>query len=124
MSAFINQLEKQKKREVHHQFVLPGTAQNAEWLTLQELEGQAQVLYNRIEALLPKNIRLERKGVQLQKFNSPSAKAKMQIRASISATNQRSYMLKIHCHEVNPKGGMTKIARAEYHYKESRLPYS
>ncbi|QNR23805.1 hypothetical protein [Croceimicrobium hydrocarbonivorans] len=120
MSAFISLLEKQKKRELQHQFDLPSKAKNTEWLTLQEVEGQAQKLYDRIVALLPNNISLVRQEVQLQTYKTPNPAARMQIRANISASNHRSYVLKIHCHELNPKGNMTKVARAEYHYKETR----
>lgn len=120
MSAFISLLEKQKKREFHFQFDLPARASNTEWLTLQKVEQQAEKLYESICALLPKNINLVRQQVNLQTYKTPTKAAKMQIRANISATNHRSYVLKVHCHELNPKGNMAKVARAEYHYKESR----
>lgn len=120
MSAFISLLEKQKKRELQHFFELPARAKNTEWLTLQELEEQAQKLFKRISALLPNNIDLVRKEVQLETYRTPKPSARMQIKANISASNHRSYVLKLHCHEVNPKGNMIKVARVEYHYKESR----
>lgn len=120
MSAFISLLEKQKKRELQHFFDLPSKAKNTEWLTLQELEEQAQKLYNRISALLPNNIDLVRQEVQLETYRRPKAAARLQIRANISASNHRSYVLKLHCHEINPRGNMVKVARVEYHYKESR----
>lgn len=120
MSAFINLLEKQKKREFQFQFDLPSKARNTEWLTLQQLELQAEKLLADISALLPKNISLVREMVNLQTYKTPKTAAKMQIRANIAATNHRSYILKVHCHELNPKGNMAKVARAEYHYKEAR----
>ncbi len=120
MSAFISLLEKQKKRELQFQFDLPGKAKNTEWLTLQQVEEQAEKLYESISALLPKNIKLKREMVNLQTYKTPNRAARMQIRANISATNHRSYVLKVHCHEVNPRGNMAKVARAEYHYKEAR----
>lgn len=120
MSAFISLLEKQKKREFQFQFDLPSKAQNTEWLTLQQVEEQAEKLYQSISALLPKNISLVRNQVNLQTYKTPNRAARMQIRANISATNHRSYVLRVHCHELNPKGNMAKVARAEYHYRESR----
>ncbi len=122
MSAFISLLEKQKKRELQLQFDLPSKAKNTQWLTIQHLEEQAQKLYDSISALLPKNVSLVREEVNLQTYKTPNRAARMQIRANISATNHRSYVLKVHCHELNPKGNMAKVARAEYHYKESRKP--
>lgn len=120
MSAFINLLEKQKKREFQFQFDLPSKAKNTEWLTLQHLEEQAERLYESISALLPKNVKLKREMVNLQTYKTPKQAARMQIRANISATNHRTYVLKVHCHELNPRGNMAKVARAEYHYKEAR----
>jgi len=120
MSAFISLLDKQRKRELQHFFDLPSKAQNTEWLTLQELESQAQKLLDRITGLLPNNISLIREGVNLQTYKTPNRAARLQIRANISATNHRTYVLRIHCHELNPKGNMQKVARVEYHYKESR----
>lgn len=120
MSAFISLLEKQKKREFHFQFDLPSKARNTEWLTLQKVEEQAEKLYDSISALLPKNVSLVRNEVSLKTYKTPKPSAKMQIRANISATNHRSYVLRVHCHELNPKGNMAKVARAEYHYRESR----
>lgn len=120
MSAFISLLEKQKKRELQHFFELPSQAKNTEWLTFQELEEQAMKLFDRVSALLPNNVNLIREQVQLETYRKPRRAAKLQIRANISATNHRSYVLKLHCHELNPKGNMMKVARVEYHYKESR----
>jgi len=120
MSAFISLLEKQKKREFQFQFDLPSKAKNTEWLTLQHVEEQAEKLYESVSALLPKNIKLKREMVNLQTYKTPKQAARMQIRANISATNHRSYVLKVHCHELNPRGNMAKVARAEYHYKEAR----
>lgn len=120
MSAFIHLLEKQKKREAHYHFDLPNKAKNTEWLTLKELEGQAEKLFDHVSALLPKNVFLVREMVNLQTYKTPSRAARMQIRANISATNHRTYVLKVHCHERNARGNLSKVARAEYHYKEQR----
>lgn len=120
MSAFISLLEKQKKREWYEAFDIPAKEKNAEWLTLRKMEDSAQNFCESVEALLPNNAKLIRKGVNLTNYKPAKASSKIKIRAQFSATNNRSYVLRLHCHELNHKGQMNKIARAEYHYTEKR----
>lgn len=120
MSSFINLLDHQKKREKLVQIDLPAGKKNTLWYTIKAVEDQAQDLYDQITAMLPKQVSLKRSGLEMQNYKTPRVAAKLHIRAQISATNHRSYVLRIHCHELNPKGNLDKVARAEYTYVEER----
>ncbi len=122
MSVFIEQLEKQKKREVQKLIDLPARGKNLQWLTLKGLEDQAAELYDQIAYLLPNNVDLVRTGVDLKTYAEARPATKIRFMAQLSATNHRSYLLKVHCHEVNPRGNWRKLAKAEYHYQEQRKP--
>lgn len=122
MSAFIDLLERQKKRELSRIIDLPARGKNLQWLTLKGLEDQATELHDQVIDLLPNNVSLKRTGVQLEAFAQARPSTKIRIMAQISATNHRTYMVKVHCHEMNPRGNWRKLAKAEYHYSEKRRP--
>lgn len=122
MSAFINLLERQKKRELYKLIDLPARGKNLQWITLKGLEDQALELHDQVASLLPNNVGLIRTGVQMETFAEARPATKIRIMAQISATNHRSYMVKVHCHEINPRGNWRKLAKAEYHYAEKRRP--
>lgn len=121
MSALISLLEKQKKREKYISFDIPAKEKNAEWLTMRVMDDSANDFCETIQALLPNNAKLVRNEVKLTNYKSAKPSSKIKIRAQISATNNRTYVLRLHCHELNHKGQMNKIARAEYHYFEKRI---
>jgi hypothetical protein len=120
MSGLINLLEKQKKREQYIAFDIPAKEKNAEWLTLRKMDDSAHDFCETVQEFLPNNSKLVRKEVKLVNYKAASPSSKMKIRAQISATNNRSYVLRLHCHELNSNGQMNKIARAEYIYTEKR----
>lgn len=122
MSAFINQLERQKKRELSRVIDLPARGKNLQWLTLKGLEDQAIELHDQVVDLLPNHVSLRRTGVQMETFSEARPSTKIRIMAQISETNHRTYMVKVHCHEMNPKGNWRKLAKAEFHYAEKRKP--
>lgn len=121
MSALISLLEKQKKREWYIAFDIPAKEKNAEWLTMRIMEDSAADFCETMQAFLPINAKLVRNEVKLTNYKSASPSSKMKIRAQVSATNNRSYVLRMHCHELNHKGQMNKIARVEYYYIEKRF---
>ena len=122
MGVFIDLLEKQKKRETQRTVDLPARGKNLKWVTLKGLEDQADDLYNQVSTLLPNNIDLKRIGVQLHTYGEARPSTKIRFMAQISETNHRTYLVKVHCHEVNPRGNWRKLAKAEYHYRERRSP--
>jgi hypothetical protein len=121
MSSLISLLEKQKRRELYIAFDIPAKEKNAEWLTLRKMDDSAHEFCESVQAFLPNNSELVRMEVKLTNYKAASPSSKMKIRAQISATNNRSYLLRLHCHELNNNGQMNKIARADYHYSEKRI---
>ncbi len=121
MSALISLLEKQKKREKYISFDIPAKEKNAAWLTMRVMDDSANEFCETIQAFLPNNAQLVRNEVKLTNYKTAKPATKMKIRAQISATNNRTYVLRLHCHELNHKGQMNKVARAEYHYIEKRV---
>jgi len=93
MSALISLLEKQKKREQYISFDIPAQENNAAWLTMRKMEASAEDFCETIQALLPNNAKLIRNEVKLINYEPATPSSRIKIRAQISATNNRTYVV-------------------------------
>lgn len=120
MRNLIYTLEERGQRELYSSFTLPQSERQALWKTLEKMEKQALILQKRVCLVLPPELELIRRKVELTNYHEPPRGAQFKIRAQLSQTNHGSFLLRLHCHALQAKGQFLKIARADYHYQTRR----
>lgn len=118
MNGYLEMLERNKKRELQKSFDLTGGKQGATWYTLQHMEEEASRLAAQLQPMLPGSVQLNRKSVKLESYAQAEAHAKIQIKSQVSAVNNKEVIIKLHCHQINPKGKPVKLALAVYNFSK------
>lgn len=118
MNGYLEMLERNKKRELQKVFDLTGGNQDPSWHTLQHMEEEASRLAAQLQPMLPGRVRLNRKSVKLESYAQAQAHAKIQIKSQVSAVSSKEVIIKLHCHQIKPKGKPVKLALAIYNFSK------
>ncbi len=120
MSGFLQMLERQKKRERQQTFDLGNQTKIGQWLALEKCEQEATALCKAVALALPQKETLVRQSVSMESYRKPSSKAHIRVKTQVSALSRKTLQIKVHCHEVDPKGRFNKLSKAVYHYQRER----
>lgn len=121
MSGFLQMLDKQKKRERQITVELNAKDHNTQWSALKKCEEEAQQLCQTVLGALPTNNALNPLSVNMQSYAKPASHSKLRIKTQVSILSNKQLQIKVHCHQVDPKGRFQKLNKVVYNYSRSRI---
>jgi len=117
MKTVLQALQSQNQRESLRICELPRNHPQAQWQTLQWMEQEVQHLSKAVMRYLGPGHSLEAQKVALDTYPRLRKHNKLIIRAIVRSLSGRELVIRVHCHELDGKGGHYKLARAVYCYR-------